>query len=74
MQYLEDHGLQGVMERMISLAPANKNRPSAELQPKKAIRSHSLMKMRCKEHSRKKRRWLACAITRKFIRKAANAG
>lgn len=35
MQYLEDRGLEGVMERVISLAPANKNRPSAELQPKR---------------------------------------
>lgn len=35
MQYLEDHGVRGVMDRVISLAPANKNRPSAELQPKK---------------------------------------
>jgi NAD+ synthase (glutamine-hydrolysing) len=35
MEYLEDHGIPGVMERIISLAPANKNRPSAELQPKK---------------------------------------
>ncbi len=34
MQYLEDYGIPGVMDRIISLAQANKNRPSAELQPK----------------------------------------
>lgn len=34
MEYLEDHGVLNVMDRIISLAPANKNRPSAELQPK----------------------------------------
>lgn len=35
MEYLEDHGVQGVMDRIVALAPANNNRPSAELQPKK---------------------------------------
>lgn len=35
MQYLEDHGIPGVMDRVISLTAANKNKPSAELQPKK---------------------------------------
>ena len=35
MEYLEDHGVQGVMGRIIALAPANKNTPTAELQPKK---------------------------------------
>ena len=35
MEYLEEKGVQGVMDRIIALAPANNNRPSAELQPKK---------------------------------------
>lgn len=35
MQYLEKHGIKGVMDRIVSLAPANQNKPSAELQPKK---------------------------------------
>lgn len=35
MEYLEEHGIPGVMKPVHSLAPANRNRPSAELQPKK---------------------------------------
>lgn len=34
MEYLEEKGIPGVMERIISLGPANDNEPSAELQPK----------------------------------------
>jgi len=34
MDYLEDHGIPSVMDRVVSLALANKNKPSAELQPK----------------------------------------
>ncbi len=35
MDYLEEKGVQGVMDRIVSLAPANNNKPTAELQPKK---------------------------------------
>lgn len=35
MEYLEEKGVSGMMDRIVSLAPANNNRPSAELQPKK---------------------------------------
>lgn len=34
MDYLEDKGVKNVMERIVSLAPANNNKPTAELQPK----------------------------------------
>lgn len=35
MEFLEDKGIPGVMDRVVSLALANKNKPTAELQPKK---------------------------------------
>lgn len=35
LRHLEQHGLQGVVDRIIALGPVNGNPPSAELQPKK---------------------------------------
>lgn len=35
LKYLEEHGVHGVMGRIIALAPTNGNPPTAELQPKK---------------------------------------
>lgn len=35
MNYLENHGVEGVMGPLVALAKANNNRPTAELQPKK---------------------------------------
>ena len=34
MRYLEEKGVQGIMDRIVALSPANNNQPTAELQPK----------------------------------------